>query len=157
MPNRRLKKYLDENKVPYRVITHPAAYTSQETVQAAHESGKEFAKCVMLKADGRLIMAVLPAANKVNFDDLAAALDAQNVALATEAEFKDRFSDCETGAMPPFGELYGIDAVIDGSLAWNEMISFNAGTHREMVKMRYKDFERLISPRTINLVVITVE
>ena len=156
MPNQRLKKFLDESNSDYRVIAHPTAYTSQDTVQAAHESGKEFAKAVMLKVDGRMVMAVLPAHHKVDFDNLRDAIGANSVELASEAEFKGLFPDCETGAMPPLGELYDVDVVIEGSLAENEMISFNAGTHREMIKMRYKDFARLVMPRRISVVVIAI-
>nr|MBP9855214.1 YbaK/EbsC family protein [Candidatus Omnitrophota bacterium] len=142
--------------VQYRVITHPVAYTSQETVQAAHESGKEFAKTVMLKVDGQMVMAVLPANHKINLNQLKKQLEAEKVTLATESEFRNLFPDCEIGAMPPFGELYDLDVIVAESFSENEMISFNAGTHREMIKMRYEDFDRLVDPRTINLITITL-
>jgi Ala-tRNA(Pro) deacylase len=156
MPIRRLRKFLDNNHVEYRVIEHPIGYTSQQIVEAAHESGKEFAKTVMLKVDGHMVMAVLPANHKINFDHFKQAMNAKSVRLATEAEFKNFFPDCEIGAMPPFGELYDVDVVIADSLAENDMISFNAGTHREMIKMSYKDFDRLVNPSIVNIVVVTV-
>ncbi len=156
MPIKRLKRFLDKKQVEYRVIAHPVGYTSQDIVKAAHESGKEFAKTVMLKVDGRMVMAVLPANHKINFDHFKQAMNAKSVKLATEEEFKNLFPDCEIGAMPPFGELYDIDVVIADSLAKNEMISFNAGTHREMIKMSYQDFDRLVNPRAIDFVVVTV-
>ena len=156
MPIQRLKRFLDKNQVEYRVIAHPVSYTSQDTVKAAHESGKEFAKTVMLKVDGRMVMAVLPSNHKVNLEHFKQVMNAKSVKLATEEEFKNLFVDCEIGAMPPFGELYDMDVVIANSLAENDMISFNAGTHREMIKMSYKDFDRLVNPRAINFLVVAV-
>ena len=154
MPIRRLRNFLDQNHVQYRVINHSLAYTGQEIAQAAGESGKEFAKTVMLKIDGELIMVVIPANYKIDFEHLRQELGVRNVELASEKEFKSLFPDCEPGAMPPLGELYNIEVFIDDSFADNEMISFNAGTHREIIKMRYADFNRLVQAKPINFLLV---
>jgi Ala-tRNA(Pro) deacylase len=146
MPFKKIKEFLDRNKVKYVIVQHSPAYTAQEIAAAAHISGKELAKTVMIKIDGKLAMAVLPASYKISFDQLKAALDVNDVKLAYEQEFMDKFSDCEVGAMPPFGNLYGFDVYVAESLAEDEEIAFNACSHTELVKMRFDDFEKLIKP-----------
>jgi Ala-tRNA(Pro) deacylase len=126
MPIRKLKAYLDEAHVRYLTIGHSSAYTSQEIAASAHVSGKEFAKTVMIKIDGELAMAVLPASSQIEFDSIKNFFHTKNVFLATESEFKDRFPDCELGAMPPFGNLYGLPVFVADSLAEHKEISFNA-------------------------------
>jgi Ala-tRNA(Pro) deacylase len=149
MPGKKLKTYLDENNVRYVTIKHSSAYTSQEIASSAHISGKEFAKTVIVNKGEKLIMAVLPASYQVDFDQLKRSLGNENVTLAGEAEFKYHFPDCETGAMPPFGNLYNLEVYVAETLAGNEEISFNAGTHTELIKMSYADFERLVKPGTL--------
>jgi Ala-tRNA(Pro) deacylase len=146
MPFKKIKEFLDRNKVKYVIVQHSPAYTAQEIAAAAHISGKELAKTVMIKIDGKLAMAVLPASYKISFDQLKAALDVNDVKLAYEQEFMDKFPDCEVGAMPPFGNLYGFDVYVAESLAEDEEIAFNACSHTELVKMRFDDFEKLIKP-----------
>ena len=146
MPFKKIKEFLDRNKVKYVIVQHSPAYTAQEVAAAAHISGKELAKTVMIKIDGKLAMAVLPASYKISFDQLKAALDVNDVKLAYEQEFMDKFPDCEVGAMPPFGNLYGFDVYVAESLAEDEEIAFNACSHTELVKMRFDDFEKLIKP-----------
>jgi len=146
MPFKKIKEFLDTNKVKYVIVQHSPAYTAQEVAAAAHISGKELAKTVMIKIDGKLAMAVLPASYKISFDQLKAALDVNDVKLAYEQEFMDKFPDCEVGAMPPFGNLYGFDVYVAESLAEDEEIAFNACSHTELVKMRFDDFEKLIKP-----------
>jgi Ala-tRNA(Pro) deacylase len=146
MPLTKIKEFLDKNKVKYVIVRHSPAYTAQEVAAAAHISGKELAKTVMIKIDGKLAMAVLPASYKISFDQLKAALDVNDVKLAYEQEFMDKFPDCEVGAMPPFGNLYGFDVYVAESLAEDEEIAFNACSHTELVKMRFDDFEKLIKP-----------
>ena len=146
MPVAKLKEFLDSNHVKYVSIAHSVAYTAQEIASVTHIPGKELAKVVMVKIDGNLVMAVVPASRQVDLDRLRVLAEGKTVSLAGEKEFKDRFPDCETGAMPPFGELYGIPVYVDSSLAEDEDIAFNAGTHRELIRLSYQDFVRLASP-----------
>lgn len=147
MPVKKLIKFLDENKVKYLTIRHSSAYTAQEIAAKAHVSGKEVAKTVMLKVDGKMTMAVLPASYQVDFKLFREIFGARKVSLATEAEFKYLFPDCEVGAMPPFGNLYDMEVFVAESLAEDKEIAFNAGNHTEMIKLNYEDFERLVQPR----------
>ncbi len=151
MPARKLKEFLDEHNVKYVSITHSRAYTAQEVAASVHVRGKEFAKTVMVKLDGKMAMAVLPATRKVDLDALKQVAGAQKAELATEQEFQYLFPECETGAMPPFGNLYGMETYVDSSLAEDEQIAFNAGSHIEVVRMAYKDFERLVQPKVGNI------
>lgn len=149
MPSRKLKEFLDNNNVKYVAIKHSIAYTAQEIAASAHISGKELAKTVLIKADGKMIMTVLPASYRVDFEALKFALGAERIRLANEQEFKDRFVECEVGAMPPFGNLYDMEVFVAESLAEDEEISFNAGTHTELIQMNYKDFEKLVQPKIL--------
>jgi Ala-tRNA(Pro) deacylase len=149
MPAKKLKEFLDNNKIKYVSITHSSAYTAQEIAASAHIPGKELAKIVILKVDGKMTMAVLPASYKVDFDIFKEAAEASSIRLADEHEFVDKFPGCEPGAMPPFGNLYGVDVYVAKSLSEDEEIAFNAGTHTELIKMAYKDFERLVKPKVI--------
>ncbi len=146
MPVQKLKEFLDSNNVKYVTISHSTAYTAQEIAASAHIKGKELAKTVIVKLDGELAMAVLPASFQIDFDKLKAATGAAKVELAGEAEFKDRFPGCETGAMPPFGNLYGMKVYVAKRLAEDTEIAFNAGTHTELIRLPYADFERLVQP-----------
>jgi len=141
----RLKGFLDENQVPYSVMTHTRAYTAQGAAATMQISGKELAKTVVLWTGEEMILAVLPAPNHVRLDKLAAEVR-KSVRLATEAEFSSLFPDCEVGAMPPLGSLYNLPVYVDESLAADEAIVFNAGTHRDAIRMRYDDFVRLAKP-----------
>jgi len=142
----RLKSLLDENQILYSVMTHSTAYTAQGAAATMRISGRELAKTVVLWAGDEMILAVLPAPNHVSLDKLAAEAG-KSVRLATEQEFSNRFPDCELGAMPPFGSLYSLPVYVDESLAADEAIVFNAGTHRDAIRMRYDDFVRLARPR----------
>ncbi len=149
MPVQRLKEFLDREAVRYVVISHSPAFTAQEIAAHAHIPGKELAKTVMVKIDGNMAMAVLPASRHVDFDAMEVAAGAGKIELATEAEFRDLFPQCELGAMPPFGNLYNLPVYAAVALAEDEDIAFNAGTHRELVRMKYKDYERLVKPRVL--------
>jgi Ala-tRNA(Pro) deacylase len=150
MPVQRLQEYLDENQVKYVVITHSRAFTTQEVAAMTHIPGKELAKAVIVEIDGDLAMAVLPGSQRVDLDMLRDAVGAQQVTLAKEGEFKDRFPECDLGAMPPFGNLYGMPVCVADSLTEDEEIAFNAGSHTQLVKMSYRDFERLVQPRVMH-------
>ena len=149
MPVSRLKAFLDEHRVRYVTMSHSSVYTAQEIAAATHVPGKALAKTVMIKVDGVMKMAVLPAAYKVDLERLKEAVGASTVALATEAEFKGLFPDCEIGAMPPFGNLYGLPVLLAETLTENEEIAFNAGSHTEVVKLAFADFERLVKPTVL--------
>ena len=151
MPVQKLRDYLDEHNVRYVVISHSSAFTAQEIAASAHVPGRELAKTVMAKVDGRLVMVVLPASRRVEFDRLKEAIGAESAELASEQDFAQVFGDCEVGAMPPFGNLYGLEVYVDRHLAEDEEIAFNAGSHTELLRMRYDDFERLVQPMVIEL------
>ena len=127
MPVKKLKEFLDSNKVKYVSISHSAAYTAQEIAASAHVPGKELAKTVIVKIDGKLAMAVLPASYKVDLAQLKEALGATTVELASEREFRDMFPGCETGGMPPFGNLFDMEVYVSAKLAEDQEIAFNAG------------------------------
>ncbi|MGB9602989.1 MAG: aminoacyl-tRNA deacylase [Limisphaerales bacterium] len=150
MPSRKLKEYLDKNGIKYISIQHSPAYTSQEIAAQTHIPGKLLAKTVIVKVEGKMVMVVLPANRKVILPELRSALDAEKVTLATEEEFKELFPDCELGAMPPFGNLYGMEVFVSPELSQEQEIAFNAGTHTELIKMAYKDFERLVQPKVVS-------
>lgn len=146
MPVEKLKQYLDEENVRYVTIKHSKAYTAQEVAASAHIPGKEVAKTVIVKINGEMAMAVLPASYSVDFDQLRHVTGASVVELATEEEFKDRFPDCDVGAMPPFGRLYDMQTFMAASLAEDEQIAFNAGSHTELIRMSFADYQRLANP-----------
>jgi Ala-tRNA(Pro) deacylase len=147
MPTKKIKEFLDSNKVKYTSISHSSAYTAMEIAAMAHVPGKDLAKTVMIKINGHMAMAVLPATHMIKMDLLKKAVGSDDVRLATEQEFKDKFVDCEVGAMPPFGNLYSMDVYASNALKEDEEIVFNAGSHTELIKLSYKDFERLVNPR----------
>ncbi len=139
--------FLDSHQICYQHCTHSPAFTAQGLAHIQHISGKELAKVVMVVADDRSIMTVLPASHRIDIDLLKSLLNAGSVRLATEKEFKDIFPDCELGAMPPFGNLYHIEVWIDSSLKTHPNLTFNAGTHAETIKMSFADFEKFVSPK----------
>ncbi len=147
----KLREFLDSRHIKYLVISHSLAYTAQGIAALTHLSGKKLAKTVIVKIDGILAMAVVPAPDHVDLDRLRALTGARVVELATEREFKDAFPDCETGAMPPFGNLYDMCVYADQSLAEYEEITFTAGTHREVVRMNWDDMARLVNPMVADL------
>ena len=155
MPIQKLRNYLDQNKVRYSIVSHLTTYTAQGTAQSAHIPGKEIAKTVIVNIDGgddgRMAMVVLPGFRKIDFALLREVTGAETVELATEEEFQGMFPDCEIGAMPPFGNLYAMDVYVERSLADDEEIAFNAGNHRELIKMAYRDFERLVRPKVLEI------
>jgi Ala-tRNA(Pro) deacylase len=151
MPAAKLKEFLDSHGVRYISISHSITYTAQEVAASAHVRGKEMAKTVIVRIDGRLAMAVLPASPQVDLSLLKEALGAQNVEIAAEKDFREAFPGCELGAMPPFGNLYGMDVYVDPSLSKDEEIAFNAGTHHELIRMGYVDFEKLVRPKVVDL------
>src|SRR6185503_15003976 len=138
--------YLEQNHACYSVIAHRAAYTAQEEAAAAHVPGAVWAKSVVCMANDELFLAVVPAPCTVDFDRLKRTVDADSVRLALESEFLPAYRECEPGAMPPFGQLFGQRVVIDAALANDPEIVFSAGSHREAIRMPYREFERLSRP-----------
>ncbi len=148
----KVRNFLDSHYIKYMVISHSLAYTAQGVAALAHVSGKKLAKTVIVKIDGVLAMAVIPASFHVDLDRLRALTGARTVEIASELEFKDAFPDCETGAMPPFGNLYDMPVYADESLAAHDEITFTAGTHRELVRMSWQDMARLVNPTVDKLI-----
>lgn len=151
MPATKLRRFLDDHQIRYVAIRHSPAYTAQETAASAHIPGREMAKAVMVQVDGTMAMVVMPSTTMLDPDRLRRITGAEVVSLATESEFRSRFPDCEIGAMPPFGNLYGLDMYVDRSLREDDRIAFNAGSHAELIQMDYRDFERLAGPTVADL------
>ncbi|MDZ7748928.1 MAG: YbaK/EbsC family protein [Halofilum sp. (in: g-proteobacteria)] len=151
MPIDRIREFLDEHGVRYSVSEHAPAYTSQEVAAEAHVPGRHFAKTVTVSIDGRLAMAVLPATDQVDLQRLARSVGAEDVRLATEEEFGDRFPGCELGAMPPFGNLFDMEVFVSPHLAEADEIAFNAGSHTEVMRLPYRDFARLVNPAVVHV------
>lgn len=149
MPLKKLINYLDDHGKKYVVVKHSPAFTAQEVAASAHIPGKEMIKTVMVKVDGDMKMVVLPSTHDVDFDAIKSSLGTDDVELATESEFEDMFPDCEVGAMPPFGNFYDLETLVAEVLTEDEEIAFNAGTHKELVKMNYADFEELVDPKIL--------
>jgi len=149
MPVQRLQEFLDDHQVKYVVISHSRAFTTQEIAAATHIPGRELAKTVIVEIDGKIAMAVLPGSQKVDLEMLREAVGAEWVALAKEGAFKDRFPECDLGAMPPFGNLYGVPVFVTDHLKENKEIAFNAGTHTEVMKLDFAAFERLVKPTVL--------
>jgi Ala-tRNA(Pro) deacylase len=151
MATRRTREFLDGNGVKYVLIHHSPAYTAQEVAASAHIPGRDLAKAVMVTIDGRLAIAVVPASRLVDMDLLRSAAGAQYAALADEADFADRFDGCQLGAMPPFGNLFGMETFVDTDLAKEEYVAFNAGSHTDVIAMRFNDFRRLANPKLAHI------
>ena len=148
---RKLREVLDQTRISYEVYNHPLAFTAQEIAATQHMSGREMAKVVILKIDGSFVMAVVPAGRLVNLRKVRLGLGVENVALATEDDFAAFFPECEIGAMPPFGNLFGLPVYVDPVLEEDEWIFFNAGNHYQTVRMKYRDFKELVRPLVIPL------
>jgi Ala-tRNA(Pro) deacylase len=147
-----VSRYLDEQHVPYRVLPHAPAFTARSIAAAAHVPDHEMIKTVMALVDGRMVMAVLTAEERLDLDGLRRAAGAKSVTIASEYEFARLFQDCEPGAMPPFGNLYGVEVYADDALREDDgEIVFNAGTHDAAVRVAYRDFERLVHPKVSSI------
>lgn len=153
MPVQRLRDALNQQGIKYVLIAHSPAYTAQEVAATAHIPGIEMAKTVIIRADSKLAMAVLPASRQIDFRKLKEGLPAAAVELASEEEFRGLCPDCELGAMPPFGSLYGVDVVVDLSLSLDDEIYFNAGTHRELLRMKFSDYMLIAQPKIFTFAV----
>ncbi len=146
MPIQKLKEFLDDNGIKFVSIQHSAAYTAQEVAALAHIPGELMAKTVMVKIDGKMAMAVVPASHQIDFDRLREVAGAESVELASEDEFKDYFPACDVGAMPPFGNLYDMPVYCSNALSEDLEIAFSAGSHSELIRLAYADYEQLVQP-----------
>ena len=147
----KLREYLDQHHVRYEELSHPQAFTAQETAEAQHVHGREMAKVVIVRSGAEFSMIVLPAPSRVDLERAAAVLGKSPLTLATEDQFASLFPGCEPGAMPPFGNLYGLPVWVDRALTRDEQIVFNAGTHTQTVRMRYADCAHLVQPKVAAL------
>lgn len=150
MPVKKLEKLLDSNQVKYITINHSPAYTAREVASSTFVPRREFAKTIIVKLDGVMAVAVVPASRHVGLGALAAEAGAGNAELASEDEFRESFPGCEVGAMPPFGNLFGLDTYVDAMLVQDDEITFNAGTHTQVVRLSYTDYSRLVQPKLLN-------
>ena len=150
MPTKMVREFLEKYNVKYKLMMHCQAFTAQDIAASVHIPGREIAKTVILKVDGKIVMAVLPACLKVDCHLLKEVLHANTVELAEEPDFADLFPECELGAMPPLGNLYGIDVIVADKLAEDKTIAFTAGSHREILIMSFADFERLVKPKIVS-------
>jgi len=148
----KFKQYLDDHRVKYVTIRHSPAFTAQEIAASAYIPGRSLAKTVMVKLDQAMAMVVLPASEMVDFDLLKRLTGAKRAEFATEQEFGDMFPGCESGAMPPFGNLYGMKVFASMELAKERQIAFNAGSYRELIRLPYFDFIHLVRPTLTHLV-----
>ncbi|NHQ59965.1 YbaK/EbsC family protein [Chlorobium sp. BLA1] len=151
MPIRKLREFLDSHAVRYFVLSHSPAYTAQEIAAAAHVPGKELAKTVIVSINGTMAMVVLPASRQLDFERLREVTGTRDVELAGEREFAGLFPECEIGAMPPFGNLYGMDVYVAEELEDDDEIAFNAGSHNELLRLSYEDYKRLVHPEVARL------
>src|SRR5258708_851621 len=146
-----IQEFLDENAMKYHTIHHPPAFTAQEIAALAHVPGRSMAKTVAVKLDGKLVLAVVPAMKYVDLMRVREATGATQAELATENDFYDRFMGCEIGAMPPFGNLFGMETFVDRNLAAQPQIAFNAGSHTDVITMSFADYTRLTHPHLAEL------
>jgi Ala-tRNA(Pro) deacylase len=148
----RLLDCLDQNKAQYEVLHHPEAVTAQRIAEAEHVKGRHHAKVVMIKSGDDHVMIVLPADHQIDLEKAEKAIG-KTVSLDREPEFKSLFSDCAIGAMPPFGNLYGLATYADKNLAEQDYIVFEAGTHTDAIKMSYRDYEKIVKPKVEDLAI----
>ena len=149
MPAQQLKLFLNQNEINYLIIQHSPAFTAQGVAEAAHVSGRYFAKSVLVGLDGRLALVVIPATRKVDLPCLARAVGATRAVLASESQFQDRFPGCELGAMPPFGNLFGMKTYVSRDLSQAQEIAFNAGSQSEVMLLAWQDYVHLVKPMVL--------
>ena len=141
-----LQSYLDRFNVNYQMSEHPVVYTAQALAQAEHVSGHRVIKPVLVECDGQMVMCALPACDRIDLDALRENLDAERVRLADEETLRQVFRECEVGAEPPIGALFGLPTIADESLLRQERVMFQAGTHHAAVTMSMDDYRRLAQP-----------
>jgi len=150
MPAKQLKAFLDQAGVEYMCLSHPPAFTAQELAHHVRIAGDRVVKTVIIELDGKMAMLVMPATWRIRWDRLSRRLDTDFVDLADEQAFQDRFPDCEVGAMPPFGNLFGMTVYCAEVLTEQPELAFAAGSHSESIHMKTADFIQLVQPMVIN-------
>jgi len=153
----RLRSFLDSHRAEFTHSTHPIAFTAREVAAAEHLPPRELAKVVVIFGDAADHIVVIPANRQVDLHEVRSALGLSQARLATESELVKLFPDCAVGAMPPFGDLYGLPVYLDSTLAGQDTIAFNAGTHQDVIHMRLPEFRRLVSPQVVSVVREAVE
>ena len=148
----RIRELLDIEGAVYQHHRHPVTFTAKKTADSVQIPEGEMLKTLIVNADGLLRMAVIPANCVLHLKHMKFIMRPENIRMATEKELNDAFPDCEIGAMPPFGNLYRMKTYVTANLADEPEIAFNAGTHTEVIKMSYFDFERLVSPTVLDFV-----
>ena len=151
MAIRRICDFLAGSGMSYSVATHARAYTAQQVAEASHVPGTYMAKTVIVWIDDQLAMAVIPATRSLDLNALRSQTGARHVRLADESEFVNLFTDCQLGTAPPFGNLFGMRTLVDLKLALQDSIAFNAGTHTEVIRMRYGDYSSLVRPLVLHI------
>ncbi len=151
MGAKKLVEFLEKNHTKFKIIKHDTAYTAQEIAEKAHMKGNEFAKTVMIRVDGKLAMAVLRGNDRLDLERFKKWSKAKNIELVKESDFQTAFPDCEIGAMPPFGNLYNLKVYADDLLTQDKKIFFNAGNHKELFQLSYKDWEKIVHPKIGNI------
>jgi len=146
----KLMDFLDTVSVDYELTRHRPTFTAQQMAAEEHVPGMNVAKPVVVNADGEHYMCVLPACCKIDFEMLKRHIGAREVNLSKESELSTLFEDCSLGAEPPFGRLYGMLTLMDSSLASDEYIVFQAGTHEDCIRMKMSEFKRLVEPRIVD-------
>ena len=141
-----LRNYLDRLGVRYRWMHHDTVYTAQGLAHAEHVSGKCVVKPVVVETDGRFVLCALPAALYVDMERIKEELHAGEARLADEQTLGQLFGDCDLGAEPPIGRIFGMPTLMDDSLQTQEEVIFQAGTHEEAVGMSLADFMRTARP-----------
>ncbi len=152
MPNQKVTTFLDEHDVPYEVIHHRTDYTAQETAADTHTPGRAFAKTVILDIGALHAMAVVPAPCRIDLEKIRESIGTRQISLASELEMSQLCPDCDVGAEPPLGNLYGMPVFVDPALEKDETITFNGGTHDDAIRMRYEDFQRLVHPTPMDMI-----
>jgi len=143
----RIRDFLDSENVSFEELRHAPAFTGQEIAHTLHLSGKRCAKTVALEGDGRLALAVLPASHRLNLQDLQSVMEVEHLEMLEESELSKFFPDCQPGAIPPFGRLYGMEVWVDQAVCDSEFVVFCAGTHEDCIRMKYSEFAKLTQPR----------
>jgi Ala-tRNA(Pro) deacylase len=155
MATKRIRDFISGSKVSFGLINHRCAYTAQEVAETSRIPGRVLAKTVVVVLDGRLAIVAVPATRLVDLDKLRRETGASHVRLAEESEFRDAFEGCQVGTEPPFGNLFGMDTLVDRELVQEEHIAFNAGTHTDVYVVRTPDYIRLVGPRIIDTAILT--
>ena len=143
-------EFLESSSADYELTQHRPTFTAQQMAAEEHVPGMAVAKPVVVQADDDYYMCVLPACCKIDLDKLKQLLNVKELALATEDQMAKLFTDCELGAEPPFGHLYGLATIMDKTLEVDEYIVFQAGTHDKAVKMNMGDYKKLAEPKVLS-------